>query len=303
MTTKMKLLPILLLALSGALHAADAYAILVKEDEAEKVYIDAASATNIQYKTRPESIDFLRVARGALVSVFFYEPPLFKEAIHLYKNRDYPAAQAKFAECREAYKKIDDLPGNYSTLAGFYEIQCARKLGDLEGMAQLMDNFRPGALVREEHKNQMEVLTLWDAVRTKSWRRIIGDTPDMLAQNKWTGTQRAQIYYCLGLAYEGSEEPILALNAFNGAFTADYLASEELATKAALNCLRIIKGHEEVQLAMKLFGTEDEDKNTTGYLLLQEGVALCKLWDKALGAGKALPPELKALSKFEDKNE
>ena len=123
-------------------------------------------------------------------------------------------------------------------------------------------------------------------------------TDDMLAQKKWTGTQRAQIYYCRGLAFEGLEEPIKALNAFNGTFTADYTASEVLTKKAALNCLRLIKAHEETILAMKLFGTEDEDTNSTGHFLLQEAVALCELWDVALGGGQPLPAEYKELLKF-----
>ena len=180
------------------------------------------------------------------------EPDLFKEGMRLYRNRTYKEAQGKFTACREAYKTVDDLPGNYSTLAGFYEIECSRRTGDFEGMVRLMDDFRPGALEREEHKNQLEVLTVWTGVRTKSWRKILMDTPEMLAQDKWTGTQLAQIYYCRGLALEGMNEPIKALTAFNGTITADYTASQELTKKATLNCLRIIKDLEEVQLADSL---------------------------------------------------
>ena len=303
MNTKLKLLPLLLLGLTGSVRAADAHAVIIEEDDAEPVYIQAASGTGIQYKTKPESLDIKRIARAKLVAVFFYEPVLFKEGMRLYRNRAYKEAQGKFTECREAFKAVDDLPGNYSTLAGFYEIECSRKIEDLEGMVQLMDDFRPGSLVREEHKNQLEIFTVWGGVRTKSWRKILMDTPDMLAQNKWTGTQLAQIYYCRGLALEGMNEPIQALTSFNGTITADYTASEKLTQKATLNCLRIITGLEEVQLAMKLFGTEDENKNTTGYSLLQEAVALCELWEKALGGGTALPPEFKSLLNFKEKVE
>jgi len=305
MKTNLKLLPFFLLVLAGPLQAAStpAKAIIIKEDDAELVYIEAASSTNIQYIMRAGDLNHQRVARASLLAIYFYEPELFKEALRLYKNRDYKGAWPKFTECREAFKAIDDLPDNYSTLAGFYEIECARKIEDLEGMAQLMDNFRPGALVREEHKNQMEIFTLWDAVRTKSWRRILADTPEMLAQNKWTGTQLAQIFYCRGLAYEGTDEVIQALNAFNGVITADYTASEELTQKATINCLRIIRDHEEVKLAMSLFQSKDEDRNTTGYFLMQEGVALCELWDKALGGGKPLPDEFKSIPKYKEGNE
>ena len=307
MKTLMKLLPICLLMLSGTalaqVKAQEARAILVLDDDAMQVWITAASATNVEYKSTERTIDRKRMPRAKLVSIFFYEPPLFKEALSLYKGRDYEGAKAKFAECREAFKKIDDLPSNYSTLSGFYEIECCRKLWDLEGLAALLENYRPGALVRETNKNQLEIFNLWDAVRTKSWRRLVSDTDDMLAQKKWTGSQRAQIYYCRGLALEGLEDPIKALIAFNGAFTADYTASEALTKRATLNCLRLIKSHEEVRQAMKFHGTDDESKNSTGALLLQEGVALCGLWDTALGGGQALPEEYKELLKYAPKND
>ena len=268
----------------------------------KQVWILAASATNIEYKDTINSIDRERMARALIDSIYFYEPKAFKEAMELYKGRDYTGAKEGFAKVREEFKKIDDLPGNFSTLAGFYEIECARKLMDLEGMAALLEMYRPAALVRETNKNQLEIYSAWDAVRTKSWPRLISMTDEMLAQKKWTGTQRAQIYYCRGLAHEGLEEPIKALNAFNGTFTADYTASEVLTKAAALACLRIIKNHEETKLAMKLFGTEDEDPNSTGYFLLQEAVALCDLWKVALGGGQPLPAEYQELLKFKKNN-
>lgn len=288
-------------AMSSSLWGADAHAIIVMEDEAQAVWLTAASGTNIEYKEKIKSIDKKRKARSSLLSIMFYEPDLFKEGMELYESRDYAGAKEKFLACEVAFKKVDDLPGNYSTLAGFYAIESCRRMEALEDMAQLLENYQSAGLVRESHKNQFEVYIAWDAVRTKGWRRLMALTTEMLAQNRWTGTQLAQIYYCRGLACEGEGEPMLALNAFNGAFTADFTASEELTKKATLNCLRIIKGHEEVQLAMKLFGTEDEDPNSNGFMLLQEGVALCDLWTKALGGGQALPPEYQELLKFKAK--
>jgi hypothetical protein len=303
MKTLMKFLPLGVLILWGAAFAqeeqyGDARALLVLPDDAKVVWILAASSTNIEYKDTVRSIDRQRMARASIDAIYFFEPPAFKEARRLFKGRDYAGAKEAFTKVREEFKKIDDLPGNYSTLSGFYEIECARKQMDLEGMAAILEDFRPGSLVRETNKSQLEIYGAWDAVRTKSWRRLISMTDEMLAQKKWTGTQRAQIFYCRALAHEGLEEPIKALNAFNGTFTADYTASEVLTKKAALNCLRLIKNHEETILAMKLFGTEDENPNATGSFLLQEGVALCELWDVALGGGQPLPAEYKELLKF-----
>ena len=304
MKTLMKLFPLGLLILSGQAFGqakekyGDARAMLIYPDDAEQVWILAASSTNIEYKDTILSIDRERKARASIDSIYFFEPPSFKAALSLFKGRDYSAAREAFAKVREEYKKIDDLPGNFSTLAGFYEIESARKMMDFEGMAALLENFRPGSLVRETNKNQLEIYSAWDAVRTKSWQRLIGMTDEMLAQKKWTGTQRAQIYYCRGMAHEGMEQPIKALNAFNATFTADYTASEVLTKKAALNCLRLIQNHDETKLAIKLFGTEDENPNSTGSFLLQEAVAMCELWGVALGGGQPLPDEYKTFMKY-----
>jgi hypothetical protein len=294
--------PALFFLLGTNLWAVDAKAVIVLEDDAQVVWVIAASATNLQYKETEVAIDSQRVARSTLLSVLFYEPDLFKEAQSLFENRDYAGAKLKFQECAEAFKKIEEIPGNYGTLAGFYALECARIQEDLEELAQMLEAYRGQAsLVRESQKNQFEVYIAWDAVRTKSWPRLAGLTTEMLAQKRWTGTQLAQIYYCRGLAFEGVNKPTQALNAFNGAFTADFTASSALTKKAAIACLRIIQNHDEVKLAMQLFGTEDEDANSNGYALLQEGVAMCELWTKALGAGQALPSEYKGLLKFKAK--
>lgn len=290
----------LLAALAAPAVAADAHAVLVYEDDAEQVWLTAASTLNIEYKTTPQGLNRTRKPRAEVKTIYFYEPPIFKEAVQLFESRDYAGAKEKFALCKEAFKTVNDLPGNYSTLAGFYELECARKLSDLEGLKELRDAYQFGALARENHRNQLEVYDVWDAVRTKSWPRLDSLAMKLLEEKKWTNEHLAQIKYCHGLALEGLGRPTDALNAFNGAFTADYTASEDLSKKAVLGCLRILKDHEEVKLAISLWKTEDEDKNSTGFLLLQEAVSLCELWNKALGGGEVLPAEYAMFLNYKD---
>ena len=222
--------------------------------------------------------------------------------MELYESRDYKGAVEKFAACKEAFKAVDDLPGNYGTLAGFYELECCRKTFDLEQLKQLLDAYQFGSLVRENHRNQLEIYALWDAVRTKSWPRLDSLAKTLLGEKKWVAEHLAQIKYCQGLALEGLDRTTDALIAFNGAFTADYTASEQITTRAAAGCLRILQADPEVKLAMKLWGTEDEDRNSTGYALLQEGVALAELWKHALGGGKPLPSEYVFFLKYKENN-
>jgi len=286
----------------ASIEAAElAEVVLVTGEDADKVFLIAASERLIEYTRVKGGLNRHRMLRAEIDAIYFYEPPLFAEALELYEGRDYAGARKKFAECREAYKAIDELPGNFSTLAGFYMLECCRKMRDLGTLKELLDDFQSGPLTREVHKNQEKVYILWDAVRTEGWSRLVGLADEFLEDKEWTGEQLAQIYFCKGQALEGLDRPIEALNSFNGAFTADRAASEGITRDAALACLRIYKNHEEVQLAIKLWGTEDEDPESPGYLMLQEAVSLCELWKKALGGGQPLPNEYAVFLKYKAK--
>ena len=186
------------------ISAADALALIVYEepvngqDDMMKVWITAASGSNIEYKTTPQSLNRNRIRRDKaeglpfVKSVYFFEPPVFKEAVQLFESRDYRGAREKFAECKEAYDKLDNLKGNYGTLAGFYELETCRKMFDLESLKKLLDGYQFGSLVRGHQRDQLEVYAVWDAVRTKSWARL-----DSLAKDNPKAMQgyRIQIYF------------------------------------------------------------------------------------------------------------
>jgi hypothetical protein len=280
----------------------DAMARVVLTDEGgQTIWITAASSTNLEYKVVKDSLNRKRVPRSSVEALYFFEPPEFAEALELFKNRDYKGALPKFTAVKEAFKRVDEIKGNYSTLSAFYELECARRAGDLEKLHALVEQYRSGSLEREDFKQQEEIYALWDAIRTKEWTRGATLAADMLEQKKWTSSQLAQIFYCQGLALEGLEKSYAALNAFNGAMTADFTASHELTPQAALACFRIIDGLEEVDLARKLFGTEDENPNSTGHRLLLEAASMCSLWESALGAGQPLPEKYKEFLKYKKK--
>ena len=280
----------------------DAMARIVITDEGgQTVWITAASSTNLEYKIVKDSLNRKRTPLSSIESIYFFEPPEFGEAMDLYKNRDYKAASEKFAVVKEAFGRIDELPGNFSALSSFYILECARRSKDLEGLAALVADYRTGLVVREDHLQQEEIYVLWDAIRTKAWTRANTISSEMLEQKKWTSSQLAQIFYCQGLALEGLERPTDALIALNSVLSADFTASHELVPDAALACFRIIDGMEEVDLARKLFGTEDENRNSTGHRLLEEAAALVELWDAAFGAGQPLPENYKEFLKYKGK--
>jgi hypothetical protein len=277
--------------------------LLMTDKETYTGYMVSADKTKILWK-ETEASTVRRQLSLSTTTVYFVQPAEFTEAMELFKSRNYKDARTKFAECADLFEKVREVKGNFSTLSKFYEMECARKLEDLDGLAALYEKFDPENLVHEYHKVQVKIYGIfWDAVRTKSWVRLDGLVmDDEWRKTRLPGNLRAQIAYCHGLALEGMNLPIKALNAYNGAFVADFGASEEITKKSALNCLRILSEHEDVKLAMSLYNTEDYSDDSNGAFLIKEGTALIKLWDKTLGSGEKLPEKFKVFLKFPPKN-
>jgi len=295
-----------LLAVAPMGQAADARARLMLKDQSQlDVLITAYGKGSVIYKMNPNDLNRTKTSLTKLDSIYFYEPPLFKEAMELYQGRKYAEAKVKFVECEKAFKKVDTAPNNYGTLAGFYVLECSRRQFDLESLSAEQEKFRKKALTRETQLQQLEVNAFWEAVRLKEWDRL-----DRLAEGwrhrKVAGSLRAQISYCHGLALEqlAKKDPskeVAALNAFNMALSADFTASTEIVLAAATHALEIYASDEGVKLAMKLWGTKDEKKSSVGYQRLKEANSLAKLYVLAgFDSVKPMTPAYKAFLKYED---
>ncbi len=272
---------------------------VIKGDSAVRGYGVNATSKSIRFKEKLNALKSID-RKLSQVQVYFLQPPEFTEAMLLFQSRNYKAAREKFAVCVKAYKNFDEVPGNYSSLAHFYEMECARKMNDLEGLASMMSKFIADPILNPDHKLQLEINgVFWDAVQNKAWTRLLSVANDpKWFERKLPGSIRAQVAYCTGLCYEGTNEPIKALTAYNTAFTADFAASEIISKKAALACLRILKNHEATQLAISLFGTDDYNEQLEGAFYLKEGKAIVNLWDKTLGAGSKLPADYLMFKKY-----
>ncbi len=204
----------------------------------------------------------------------------------------------KFAEVKDSFKPIAGLKDNHHTLAAFYEMESMRKQGDLEGLANALKNFIKAPLTRDYHLRQLDLYVLWDAVRTESWERVLPIAAER-DEESLPGDQRAQVAYATGLALENLKRTDEALIAFNVAITADAGASEEIAQDAAQAALRVYFADEAVQTAIEVWGTEDENKSSEGYIHLTQAAALAAFYDKFLKVGKPLPENLKKFLKYE----
>ena len=210
--------------------------------------------------------------------------PAFTAAIDLYQGRKYLEAQAAFAEITQR-PKVERETG---LLAAFYEMECLRKLGDLDGLAKALGKLVGDPALGGHRLRQLEIDAVWDVVRTKSWDRVEQLAKQQLHQHL-PGDQRAQVAYCHGLALENRTKPLEALNAYNIAMTADAGASEELARQAALGVLRIHLADPEVQAA--LTGPPEVIRESPGFPRLKEAAAVAAMFELTLGAGTPLPSE------------
>ncbi|MDP0491227.1 MAG: hypothetical protein Q7Q71_09290 [Verrucomicrobiota bacterium JB023] len=273
-----------------------AEAFITDENGSSKVWIEAASERTIRHRDQPRSLNRTDSALSR-TNVFFFIPAEYEKAMRTFKSQNYEQARTEFAAAKEKYAFVDDVPGNYSTLSGFYEMECARILGDYDGLESLFAKFQPEPLLHQVHITQTELYSLYPAVKSEDWGRLA-----ILCGNweekELPGSLRAQVEYCHGLALEGLGRLEDALIAFNKAFVADYTASEVITKKSALACFRIYSKHPEVELARSLHGTPDENPNSSGALLLTEAAALTDLWDKALGSGEKLPADYRAFAKY-----
>lgn len=287
-----------LLSLGSLRAQQQAEALLIYEEgDVERVWLTAASTTAVRYKETEVAVDTKDAKIAEIQSIYILEPVALTEAVDLFQGRKYAEAREKLAAVATAYKALEELPDNPSTAASYLMLECLRRSGDLEGLAKALETFDKAGLTREHQLRQLELYAMWDAVRTKDWPRLESIARERLKE-RLPGYQRAQVGYCLGLALDAQDKIIPAISAYNVAITADVGASEDITRTATANALRLYKKDPTVQTAIKLWGTKDENPNSSGHQLLLEAGALASLYELSLGGGAPLPAEAKDLLKY-----
>jgi tetratricopeptide (TPR) repeat protein len=270
--------------------------LIEKNTMPKKIELVAATRTSIRYRIPGGSKDVLDFVLQDGASVFVSEPPDFMMAMDLYRARRYAEAKSRFAGLKERYRPIEGLEDSYSTLAAYFEMECLRKVGDLEGLAAALQKFSKGPLSRDYQTRQLELYVFWDAVRTKSWDRLEALAKER-SNMRLPGDQRAQIAWCHGLALENLGRPAEALIAYNTAITADAGASDEITRQAALRILGIHHRDPDVKLAIQLRGKDSQTVSPKARAKVAEAEAVAKLFELSLGGGMALPTEFREFIK------
>lgn len=303
---KLILIPSLLVALAIPAAAqqaplkAEAALMTVQENGdtlTTKIWITNATRGAIRYLETITSTETKDLALNEKAAVYLIEPREYSQALDLYQARKYKEAQEKFAAIKTTYKPVELLAGNHGALAGFYEMECLRKLGDLEGLSTALGAFKKDGLTREHHLRQLELNVIWDTVRIENWERA-QVLADERSKERMPDYQRAQVAYFQALTHEKAGKLDEALTYFQMAMVADAGASEDIARLSALKIMKIIKANPEVQTAIDLWGGPKEKKTGIGYNRLLEAGAVARLYELSLGGGKSLPAEFTALVKY-----
>lgn len=223
------------------------------------------------------------------------DPPLpageFATAIDLYQGRKYHDALAAFGRLG-----ANPVPGDEAgLLARFYETECLRRLGNLEGLAKAAGALEKKPSLGVRRLRQLEIDGLWELVGMKQWQAL-DRLAEIFSGQRLPGDQRAQVAFCHGMALEHLGRRFDALNAYNVAMTADAGGPEEIARNAAIGVLRIYRGDPDVRDAMATRGTPEENRDSAGSIRLREAEAVASLFELSLGAGAPLPADFKDFS-------
>lgn len=251
--------------------------------------IELASARRdaIRWRAAGAAGGFEDLALKDGATVFVPEPADYTTAMELYRSRNYQDARRLFAAVKERYRAIEGMEDSISTLAAYQEMECLRKLGDLDGLAAALKRFSKGPLSRDYQNGQLELYVLWDAVRTKDWGKLLTLTAARAAM-RLPGGQRAQVAWCEGLALENLGRPDEALISYQTAITADAGDSEEITRQAALRVLGIYQKDAGVRAVLAGKG------DAAGVMKLAQAKAMAALFELSFGNGNPLPAEFRA---------
>lgn len=277
-------------------------ALLIKEDgTGQRAWLTSATKAQLNYRETAVATEIKNARVLDFKTIYLFEPREFAEAMDLYQARNYQEALKRFSAIKERFKPIYSVENSHAALAAYYELECLRKLGDLEGLSSALQQFDKSPLTRDTQLRQLELYVLWDALRTKDWATL-EELARERSKTRLPSDQRAQVAYLHGMALEGLEKPDQALFAYQTAMTSDVGASEDIARQSALRVLAILKEDPDLKRAIRDWGTPKENKNSAGYTKLMEASAIARMFEQWLGAGTALPAEYKDFLKYEPKD-
>lgn len=276
--------------------------LVIEEDDRlkkEEVFVLAVTDKSVAYKFNIEDDQPEVVSRKNVDSIFLYDPRDYMEAMDLYQGRKYAEAKAAFAAVKKRYAgKYRGISNNFEAMAAFYELECLRKLNDLEGLRLALIDYEKHGLSYKVALQQLELYVLWDLIRADLNQEAL-KVVESYKGKRLPGHQRAQIAYCHGRALEGLKKPKSdILNAYQTALTADAGASEVIARDALMRSLAILEQDQEMHDAIKMFEESNAKEVISGFSSAMEGAGLCQMYQTELGGSEPLPSKYSFFLKY-----
>ena len=288
----------LALLFGAGIATAAAPAILISPDgKMTQVLLTDATDKQLSYKKNETTTAVDKLDRSKVQSIYFVEPEIFTKALRAFKMANFDDALIQFQDCKEQFKGTDTVPGNYSTLAAFYEMECFRLSGKTAELKAAKEKFLSAPLVREEFLEQVDLYAAWLAAGDESWERLIRLAEEFKEKTQ-INSHQAQMAYLVGLGYDKSGQVDQALDNYALAMVADYGASSNVVKMAYENSLALLKADPEVQTAMKVYGTPDERAGSLGHRKLLQAGSLVKLYELNFGQKDPIKDEFKVFEKY-----
>ena len=274
-----------------------ARAIVISGGRSDEVLLTKASKTQLFYKNRARDTADRTIDRNLVSNVYFFRTESYQRAFEAYAKGEFKIAKELFKGCKEEFATFDSIPGDYSSLSAYYEMECARRLGDLEASMTLFKSFRPEKLINESQRSQLEIYSIWENVSAESWDKVL-TLARLLEKKKLPGYQQAQISYCQGLAYQGKGEKDQAIAKYNEGIALSEFREPELIENASEKIIDILLQNEKVGELLKKAGKiKEENKFDQAYQDLKQASALALVWDSLTNQTRDLPSKYKKLLK------
>lgn len=273
--------------------------LIIDDIDFEDVFLVAASDTKIRFQRTEFGASTEDMLREDVQTIFFFEPDLFTTAKRTYDLGNYEQALGEFRTCKKEFERLNNIPGNYSSLAGFYEMECLRRLGRYPELKDARLNFNPEGLRRQTMRDQIELYRMWEQLGDESWRALASSGSERIFVTR-NPSHRVQVAYCTGVAQVNMLQPLLALDSFAVAMTADGGASADLARESAIQSLDIYLKDEVTTLAreQETSGSDDFNPAGVGALRLAQAGSIITVFENSFGIGHTLPERFEVFRRY-----
>ncbi len=231
-------------------------------------------------------------------------PNEYITAMEFFQDGRYRQARSMFADYRNKYRNIENLPANYAAECAYMEVECAVRMLDWPSVKALTPKLPRGNVVSRSTGSNFDVYQLLGSLADNQPDGVIKTATDLLQnKNKLGLEQVARVYYALGAsqaakAGDDTKAQETALNNLAKAMIMQHGGGMELAGSAVKLSMDVLAMDPSIGEYMKNAPSELTPKiRLAAPKKVQELAALAYFHTKVLYPNASMP---KKYSKFID---